>query len=367
MSSVRRTLASERVLEVNAFGFLRLLLAGAVIVSNSWTLGGYGAEPLTRLRGGESLGFLAVTGFFGLSGALVTLSAERLPSANFLWHRARRILPGYWACLLLTAFLFGAILCWLDDLPLSAMTTPPQNSARSFVINNFPLQVNQYGVGYTLQKVPYDQALNGSLWSLPYEFFCYLIILGGVRSWQLAGRSRGLLLAFLAVSLACAVLVRDSEAKFLTWNLPLLGALDPRLFFFLWVVFLSGGILILLREHMPCSPLLVGLSIVLFCALLWLGLLQPYGGLLVPYVVLGLGRYAPAFLRRVGQRTDLSYGIYLYGFPLGQVLVASDRFHTPWTLALATLLLSLPAAALSWFGVERLFLAQRTGGAAVAT
>jgi peptidoglycan/LPS O-acetylase OafA/YrhL len=52
-------------------------------------------------------------------------------------------------------------------------------------------------------------------------------------------------------------------------------------------------------------------------------------------------------------RHDLSYGVYLYGWPLQQAL--RQLFPTATAVALLgpALLLTLAVAALSWFGVER--------------
>jgi peptidoglycan/LPS O-acetylase OafA/YrhL len=185
-----RTIASERVLEAdhNSFGALRLLFAAFVIVSHSWTLGGHGPEPFVRASGGITLGYLGVCCFFALSGALVGRSAARTPPGRFLWQRARRVLPGYWACLPITAFGFGALVAHLQDLPIArALSTPDNASAASYVVNNFPLRIGQFGVGYALSKLPFSGALNGSLWSLPCEFLCYLAILLVVPGWLRGG------------------------------------------------------------------------------------------------------------------------------------------------------------------------------------
>jgi peptidoglycan/LPS O-acetylase OafA/YrhL len=57
---------------------------------------------------------------------------------------------------------------------------------------------------------------------------------------------------------------------------------------------------------------------------------------------------------RFGRRVDLSYGIYLYTFPIQQMIVrASGQSVTPWALfALAMVVAPLLAAA-SWFLIEK--------------
>src|SRR5262245_36062232 len=254
----RRTIASERVLEAdqNAFGALRLLFAGFVIVSHSWVLGGHGKEPLLEASG-ISLGYLGVCAFFALSGALVGASAERTPPGRFLWHRARRVLPAYWICLVVTAFGFGGLIAWLQDLPPArALATPDVASATSYVANNFPLRLGQFGVGFALSKLPYSTAINGSLWSLPHEFVCYLAILALVHAWLQAGRRTLVLLGTLAVALIVTVAARANTAKELL-PLPLFGTLEMEDLALLWMIFLAGATLALYRERVPFSPLAV--------------------------------------------------------------------------------------------------------------
>src|ERR1043165_3606051 len=88
----------------NSFTFLRLAFALAVVFSHSFTLGGFGDDPLARFSGGHTrIGEVAVLCFFVVSGFLITGSALRQPSiGQFALNRAARILPGFWAVQLLT-------------------------------------------------------------------------------------------------------------------------------------------------------------------------------------------------------------------------------------------------------------------------
>ena len=92
----------------NGIGFLRFFFAAVVIWSHGSTMGGYASvEPLARLiHGAATAGFLAVGGFFVLSGFLITRSYEYVGApGRFVWHRFLRIFPGFWICLAVTAFL----------------------------------------------------------------------------------------------------------------------------------------------------------------------------------------------------------------------------------------------------------------------
>lgn len=68
----------------NGLNAIRLVLAFLVIISHSWSLGGFGYEP--RL-GDATIGRFAVGGFFAISGFLVTGSRLRLSAGAYGWRR----------------------------------------------------------------------------------------------------------------------------------------------------------------------------------------------------------------------------------------------------------------------------------------
>jgi peptidoglycan/LPS O-acetylase OafA/YrhL len=365
----RLTIAGSGVLSRsgNSFGLLRLVLAASVIASHTFSIGGFGREPLWTLsRRTMTLGGLAVWGFFGLSGILVGVSASRTPTATYLWHRARRILPAFWICLAVTAFGFAPFIAWVRDLPAGAVSHPVNMSARSYVANNVGLGIHQLRIGSALRGLPYPFAVNGSLWSLAYEATCYLIVLAVVRCW-LASQRRDLVIGFvLAVSIFVAFAASAGGRSLLPTRVganiavPLLGPLNPALLFPLWAVFMTGTALALWSGRIWLTPALTIVATTVCVASLALGRFVPAGSLALPYALIGIGYYVPARLRQIGVRTDLSYGVFLYGFPVGQALVAFGPVHwQAWSLMLCTLAGALVLASASWFGVERAFLAAR--------
>jgi peptidoglycan/LPS O-acetylase OafA/YrhL len=66
--------------------------------------------------------------------------------------------------------------------------------------------------------------------------------------------------------------------------------------------------------------------------------------------------FFPALKQKVG---DLSYGVYLYGWPVAQSLVAiaHPKMLGVWTLAAISILCTLPISYFSWHCVEKRFLA----------
>ena len=108
----------------NSFDALKLVLAGLVVIDHGVILQSGGVHTVN----GTALGEFAVDGFFVLSGFLVCRSYLRLNSLpRFVWHRVVRIMPGFWACLLVTAFIVAPLVAILEGKPFTAAFTgePP--------------------------------------------------------------------------------------------------------------------------------------------------------------------------------------------------------------------------------------------------
>jgi peptidoglycan/LPS O-acetylase OafA/YrhL len=97
------------------------VLASSVIVSHAYVLSGQPErEFVLRFSGGQQgLGGMAVAGFFVVSGFLVTASVRTASPARYAWRRFIRVFPGYWVCLVVTAFVF-APLAWLYERGFTA-------------------------------------------------------------------------------------------------------------------------------------------------------------------------------------------------------------------------------------------------------
>ena len=93
----RRTCAHARPASTSS----RLVLAFLVLVSHTWPLGGFGAEPSSPLTPRYlTLGGFAVAGFFGLSGMLVGRSAlHPVRPGRTRGLASLRIVPAYWMAL----------------------------------------------------------------------------------------------------------------------------------------------------------------------------------------------------------------------------------------------------------------------------
>jgi peptidoglycan/LPS O-acetylase OafA/YrhL len=337
----------------NNFDSLRLFFAVLVIFSHSYPLGrgSNATEPLHLLTRGEiTLGNLSVWSFFAISGFLITQSWVRSPSPiKFLKKRAARIYPG---------FIVAALLMALFVVPIAAdphVYVPV--SLQSFLLHTLRLDLFDYSPIFMHNVLP--GILNGSLWSIPFEFWCYI----GVLLLGLTGMFRrryfivAVFLGVIAFRLYLAITGGMPGGKILgqIFGFPLFWAMVLP-FFLAGMLFhlyggrnllrtplvLLAGTLIVASGFLP-HGLLVTLPICWTYILMWLAYLPA----LHP---LNLGRYG-----------DFSYGVYLYAFSIEQLIVMGSGGHmTPLKLFALATPASLAVGALSWFLVERHFLSQRT-------
>lgn len=342
----------------NLFLPIRLALALLVIFSHSFPLcgGNKETEPLMRLTGEMTIGNVSVGLFLAISGFLVTRSWETSHSTrSFLLKRVLRVFPGFCALMLVQAFVIA---------PLASHSSFEGYSWRQLGLLAFEV-VDLVGYGFPYGGLltpfpdnPFPFEMNGSLWTVRYEFLCYLMIAvgGGVfrRGW--------LLTAVLA-----AVLTMLATGWLPPWNRVLTAAFgDIARWPQLLAYFLAGALFYRLRKHIPHDDRLALLAVIMLAAVAanWrpgFKVAMPIGGI---YLLFWLA-YHPRLVHLPGLNFgDLSYGTYLYGFPIQQSVmmwISPIWPLDPYRLAAISAGLSLVAGAISWHAIEKPFLALKPG------
>lgn len=329
---------------LNNFDVLRFALASTVLVSHSYPLTRGTADPLSDLTDGQfDGGELAVAGFFVVSGFLIAASWERSRGvATFARKRAFRIYPAYlvnWvACVLVVGaigFAGAAVTYWqeLDPLKLAAnlavFRIPPLDGV-------FP-DSGEAGV------------INGSLWTLAIETQCYVLLACAGLIGLLARRR--LLLALFVLLLAFVGL--DATQGY-TSEVAASGAFHAYLtnVFRLTAYFTAGTLAWLYRDRIPLSRWGALAALLALAATLRGGLdvTMPVAG---AYLLLYAAHAPAGGLAHFGRRRDLSYGVYLWAFPVQQLgLLWLGSGTGPWTLTLVSAAPTIALAAASWYLVE---------------
>jgi peptidoglycan/LPS O-acetylase OafA/YrhL len=325
----------------NSLNLVRLVLALLVLVSHAYAITARGPEPEWQ---DTTLGTWAVYGFFALSGFLITGSRLGSTFGPFLLRRIARIYPGFLMCLVVTVVLFAPFAYWRQHGGLGAYLTTPDWPI-NYVINNLTLKIFGGTVAGTLADAPFPGIWNGSLWTLYYEFLCYLIV-GLLLSIPLVRRNPGLLV--LAFGASVALLAHPEWAERYVGN-----HLDVIFLMPLLPYFLGGAVAWVLRDRVPQHWYVALPAAALFiAAITW----RPeWGGQaaapLLAIVLIWIGQVlpSPAWMRR----NDVSYGAYVYAFPMQQLAVLIGIGVSPIGNMVTAAAGTAVFAAASWFCVER--------------
>ena len=334
----------------NRFDLLRLAAALAVLFAHG--------DFLYRLHlpvpfVGHSLGSLAVYVFFFVSGYLVCQSWRREPALGAFWlKRLARVFPGLVVAVVFSVFVLG----WaVTTLPSAAYWRAPGTWLN--LLNNAVGLATVQTLPGVFESNPFARAVNGSLWTIRYELAMYVLL--SALSWAVRGRRW----VYPVTALVLAGLW--PLARWAGWDAALEAGGGPLAEVFRWgdfcgfgVPFFAGSTLaayaVRPRRWMAAAALLaLAGALLLDSALLrqlavWV--LMVCGTFYLAHAGLTAN---PASAHRGG--IDLSYGVYIYAFPVQQAMTALCLAQG-WSLAVC-LLLSLAAvlllAALSWFGVEQ--------------
>jgi peptidoglycan/LPS O-acetylase OafA/YrhL len=326
----------------NNFGFLRLLFASSVVIGHAPEMidGNQSREIVHRIFGTQTLGGLAVMGFFLISGYLITKSFLNSPQLQgYLLKRVLRIYPGfcvaYWICFIIVAPLAGA--------------DTSQMGARSFfhaIRRMLFLQVPDIPGVFSGLAYP---MLDGPMWTIAYEFRCYLlVILLGVT---------GLLKKPMAVLATTAALLLLMLLKI---DIPLSEHMQevfgkPSVTIHFFAAFMCGASYFVMRDRLEFTgkaAALCGVCLVLlmFFPITAAAAQMVFGGYILFWFAFQWNSHR---LGNIGNPTDISYGVYLYAWPIASLILWWHRGISPVTLALLTLCLASLAGWVSWQLVEK--------------
>ncbi|HEY1686836.1 MAG TPA: acyltransferase [Tepidisphaeraceae bacterium] len=334
----------------NNFDFVRFSLAVAVILSHSYALlWGASTEPLiSSTRGQLALGGLAVDWFFVISGFLITHSWLRSKSTiDYFKKRVLRIYPGFIEAVLLCAFIVAPLSSPVIRSHFTAAVRPVSTLAQMFL-----LRFREPGFTFLSNPAP---AINGSLWSILYEFWCYIgVAFLGLIGYLKAPRAVArLFILMIGVSVVFVALQLTPGGK---WLGKIVGY--PPFYARLLPYYLSGMVFYLYRNKIPYSNWLglVSLVLVIIAARI------PYGVAVIfpsagTYLLFWFAFHPYIRLENWARYGDFSYGIYVFAFPIQQILIMElGRKISPLFLFTVATPLTIAAGAISWYLVERRFL-----------
>lgn len=339
------------------FDVLRLVLAFLVLISHTWVLGGFGREPGSPF-GPEilTLGGFAVGAFFALSGLLVGRSALRRTPARFARARAARVLPAYWAALVLSALVAGT-LGWLHEQDrLGGYIGLQAGGPLLYIARNALLPIDFFHAanGVFATSTPYGIAtgsswLNGSLWTLPYEVHCYVAIALLAVVARRFGTRRTIGTAWLVIA-AAAVGYQWHEAP-VAFTIGFVA--DAKLITLL-LIFLTGAMTGVWADRIRLFGIVpaVGLIVALVAGRRSLFFADHVAGAATAVLVAPAAALLAPFARFL-RGVDVSYGVYLYAWPIQQLVAMYDVTSSPWMFVIVSGAITTGVALASWFVIEQ--------------
>ncbi|KGN80722.1 hypothetical protein HW49_05110 [Porphyromonadaceae bacterium COT-184 OH4590] len=331
----------------NNFDFLRLLFASFVIITHSYTLSGEGNSDFLGVFTNSQLQLskIGVTGFFVISGYLIYQSMERSSNLiNYLWKRFLRLFPALFVALIFTVLI----------LPFVYESNIPYIKNKD-VWTYIPLNIvlyPQYTISGVFENNLYPKIINGSLWTIRYEFLMYIAIALLFRF----RKNRNITIAIISfVWLLCIMAlyilpqsVLQINFIFRVKNLLQLGA-----------CFFGGALLSAIGLNSNSKHILkmfVSLLIIFIVALKY-ELSEYLYYIIVPLLIIFIGLLPLYFIKDISKNIgDLSYGTYLYAFVVQQFIMCLYNLNHI-QLMLFTFIITLFLAYISWHIIEKRFIA----------
>ncbi len=332
----------------NNFDFLRLVGALMVILYTCYAvLGAHLQDPFVRLTNGVlTTGSLGVTVFFIISGYLITMSWDKKRDiARFVWARFLRLVPALIGVALFTVFIIGPITTHLNIW----------NYFTSGITWGYLSIVSVFFQTYSLPGVfthnPIDK-VNGALWTLPLESTMYLVVLaigalGILYKKQLVTLVS---LSVIGIFIYTNIHVVHTFAPIMPHDsIDLLKMLlSPAHPFF----FIIGSLYYLYQNKIKYDLRLVVSALVIWVLTFWnADLLMLSSFICLPYIVLGIAFTSIPYINKISKNADLSYGLYIYHYPVQQTIVEFFKLD-PLMLLVTTLIITVPLSWLSWKLIE---------------
>lgn len=310
--------------EHNNFDLFRIVGAGMVIFSHTYYIawGDFMLEPLVvQTQGRISVGSIFLYIFFVLSGFLVTRSFIYSESVvSYVKKRLLRILPGLIAVVLLTMFVIGPLFNSLS----------PQEYFTEIHTWKYLKNITMYRLQYDLPGIfpnnPDFGTANSNFWTIALEFTWYMLVI--VMGLALAFRYRWPLIPlFLGLFISFGLWgdVFDNV------RIPIL-AQELKPLFRVGLYFLAGSILYLYRAwFLRLNPQLLLLIVPGWFLTVWFGYTDWTSPIFIPLITLLVATLHLPFVQRMARYGDPSYGVYIWGIPVQQMVVA--LLGTNWFVA----------------------------------
>jgi peptidoglycan/LPS O-acetylase OafA/YrhL len=329
----------------NNLNLIRVIAALVVLIVHGFTLtlGPQAPVPLQNILGMPP-STVAVHIFFIVSGFLVAASLLRTESpVDYIWSRILRIFPGILAMLVITVFGFGL---FETTYSISSYLTNTQTYWYFFKCATL-LGGAEYNLPGLFQSNAYKMTVNGSLWTVPIELKMYVLLLG---IWMVSRFISGNGQKFFKILTLCGALLSGGYMvyqHFFTTNMHQL----PGFLF----MFFTGASFFVLRKKIVLHRFTFVCCVVALIASVFINtktFFVVYSATLA-YITFYIAYVPKGFFRKYNHVGDYSYGIYIYSFPIQQLIIANMPNASVAEVIALSFLITMVFAIISWHGLEK--------------
>lgn len=331
----------------NNFNLIRMLCAWGVLFAHSYILSG-STQPVIDpfyYFFNIQMGTFCVMIFFAISGFLIQRSILRSSSLlSYTQARVLRLIPALFIALLFTVFALGPV---LTDLSIQEYFLSQETWL--YLVNlNLLDPSTRFSLPGVFQANNSTDSVNGSIWTLPFETWMYVMtavyFVMKTAATKYISRYQPLI-SVLGILITSTVILGFAQ-HFIDSK----QVVNLDILFFISTFFV-GANFYNLRRYIPLSWLLLGLALATTPLLKESLIYILYLPMVVTYSVMVLAYRLNGKVRSYNKIGDYSYGLYIYAFPIQQSLV--HFFQLDFIpLVLASTLLTLPVAMLSWKFIE---------------
>lgn len=321
----------------NNFDLYRLVASLMVIWGHAYALmpNPQGEDLIAQLTGFTYSGSVAVKLFFFLSGLLIANSLMRGTNlTRFVIHRATRIFPGLMVSLAVVTWIVGALFSTLGAEKYLLSSDTWQIFLHNLTVGPFTLSIRQFLPG-VFESLPYSDS-QGTLWSIPIELACYVFLalvwftIKRFRKWAFVLISATLLLGVIRPDIG---LLPSGEVGMAIW------------------AFSFGVVASLFQDHLRVGPLTV-ISLGVLALVLSGSILNEVLFVLFLFALF-LFVSTRSIVAKLKLPGDYSYGVYLYGWPIQQILLVVNFSDSTLVNQLVTMGAAVLVGAASWHMIEK--------------
>jgi len=329
------------------FNLIRFLLASFVIIfHNNIFLQRNFKKDIFYLLFNSSihLGTFSVILFFLISGYLIVKSWDNNNNIRaFLLNRILRIYPGFIVASIISCFLIGPFVGYENYFK--------QFNYRHFIEGLFLLIMPR-----TPHVFPgsFIELINASMWTINNEFVCYLLVLIlGVVSF--VKKKFGWLL-FFTTFFSIIILGQIFNIKNITnffSNYIVKEFVD---IYWIFSFFIGGTYYLFGRPYLNRKPIIIISAILMLICFYNKDIVEYALPIFGGYIVLSFAEKTIPFLSNFNKLPDISYGIYLYGWPISKFLIFCQPNIGHRLLNLESFLLAILFGLFSWYLIEEPFM-----------